>query len=165
LNSGQHAFKTWHYIHHVPLLRPPFTAHLGKHEHVIDGHTCHPASPCRLKYGIRRDLSGRAQLRRSNGTWMQCKLDMEVAGTMLLRDTSDGSVHVLQTDKLEQVRRASWLSLVRKGGSSSRGEAGAMATRVASSAGALQTCSMHTCSLQSGMLGCTFLHLYFLLLS
>eukprot|EP00882_Tetradesmus_deserticola_P009733 GHRQ01010280.1.p2 GENE.GHRQ01010280.1~~GHRQ01010280.1.p2 ORF type:complete len:158 (+),score=87.46 GHRQ01010280.1:539-1012(+) len=58
----------------------------------------------RLKYGIRRDVSGRAQLlRRSDGTWMQCKLDMELRGTMLLRDTSDGSVHVLQTDKLEQI--------------------------------------------------------------
>jgi hypothetical protein len=69
----------------------------------------------RLKYGIRRDVSGRAQLRRSNGTWMQCKLDMEVAGTMLLRDTSDGSVHVLQTDKLEQVRRASCCHWCRRG--------------------------------------------------
>uniref|UniRef100_A0A383VBG5 Uncharacterized protein n=1 Tax=Tetradesmus obliquus TaxID=3088 RepID=A0A383VBG5_TETOB len=57
----------------------------------------------RLKYGMRRDVNGRAQLRRSDGTWMQCKLDMEVAGTMLLRDTNDGSVHVLQTDKLEQI--------------------------------------------------------------
>ncbi|KAF6261645.1 hypothetical protein COO60DRAFT_743645 [Scenedesmus sp. NREL 46B-D3] len=57
----------------------------------------------RLKYNIRRDASGRAQLRRSDGTWMQCKLDMEVSGTMLLRDTNDSSVHVLQTDKLEQI--------------------------------------------------------------
>lgn len=69
-----------------------------------------PASARRLKYGIRRDVNGRAQLRRSDGTWMQCKLDMEVAGTMLLRDTNDGSVHVLQTDKLEQVRLAGWLA-------------------------------------------------------
>jgi hypothetical protein len=65
----------------------------------------------RLKYGIRRDVSGRAQLRRSDGTWMQCKLDMEVSGTMLLRNTKDGSVHVLQTDRLEQVRIRGWLTL------------------------------------------------------
>lgn len=56
-----------------------------------------------MKYGIRRGVDGRAQLRRSNGTWMQLKLDMEVSGTMLLRDTTDGAIHVLQTEKLEQV--------------------------------------------------------------
>ncbi|KAF8065670.1 hypothetical protein HT031_003271 [Scenedesmus sp. PABB004] len=57
----------------------------------------------RLKYGIRRGPDGRVSLRTRGGTWMQAKLDMEVKGTMLLRNCDDSSVHVLQTDKLEQI--------------------------------------------------------------
>jgi hypothetical protein len=35
----------------------------------------------------------------------QLKLDMEVRGTMLLRNTADDTIWVLQTEMLEQVRR------------------------------------------------------------
>lgn len=65
------------------------------------------ANARRLKYGIRRGVDGRVQLRRASGVWMTLKLDMEVTGTMLLRDTGDDSVHVLVTDKLEQVSGSS----------------------------------------------------------
>lgn len=58
---------------------------------------------CRQKYGIRRTADGRAQLRSKDGVWYQLKLDNEVQGTMLLRNTKTSTVHVLQTDKLEQV--------------------------------------------------------------
>lgn len=44
----------------------------------------------------------------------QIKLDMEMRGTMLLRNTADDTVWVLQTERLEQVRqlgaRAHWAS-------------------------------------------------------
>jgi hypothetical protein len=57
----------------------------------------------RLKYGMRRGIDGRVQLRRRDGVWMQCKLDMEIKGTMLLRDTANSHIHILMTDRLEQV--------------------------------------------------------------
>lgn len=61
------------------------------------------AGNLRLKYGIRRGDDGRVQLRKADGTWMQLKLDMEVRGTMLLRNTVDDTIWVLQTERLEQV--------------------------------------------------------------
>lgn len=61
------------------------------------------AGNLRLKYGIRRGDNGRVQLRRTDGSWMQVKLDMEMRGTILLRNTTDDTVWVLQTDRLEQV--------------------------------------------------------------
>lgn len=36
------------------------------------------ANARRLKYGIRRSLDGRVQLKRKNGVWMSVRLDMEV---------------------------------------------------------------------------------------
>lgn len=54
---------------------------------------------------MRRGIDGRVQLKDSNGNWYQLKLDNEVKGTMLLRELKSGSVFVLQTDKLEQVRK------------------------------------------------------------
>jgi hypothetical protein len=61
------------------------------------------AGNLRLKYGIRRGDDGRVQLRKEDGTWMQLKLDMEVRGTMLLRNTADDTIWVLQTEMLEQI--------------------------------------------------------------
>eukprot|EP00879_Flechtneria_rotunda_P007384 GHRR01007746.1.p1 GENE.GHRR01007746.1~~GHRR01007746.1.p1 ORF type:complete len:214 (+),score=66.25 GHRR01007746.1:390-1031(+) len=57
----------------------------------------------RLKYGIRRGVDGRVQLKKSDGKWMQIKLDMELQGTMLLRDTTTDEIYVLQTDTLQQI--------------------------------------------------------------
>lgn len=57
----------------------------------------------RSKYNMRRTIDGRVQLRSKDGVWFQLKLDNEVKGTLLLRNTNTGEVHVLQTDKLEQV--------------------------------------------------------------
>ncbi len=52
---------------------------------------------------MRRTVDGRAELRRRNGDWMQIKLDNEVKGTMLLRDSASNWIYVLQTEALEQV--------------------------------------------------------------
>jgi hypothetical protein len=35
---------------------------------------------------------------------LQIKLDMEMRGTILLRNTADDTIAVLQTERLEQVR-------------------------------------------------------------
>jgi hypothetical protein len=44
------------------------------------------------------------QLRRkSNGGWVSVRLDMEVPGAILLRDTKSGAVYALETDGLPQV--------------------------------------------------------------
>lgn len=59
---------------------------------------------CRNKYGIRRGLDGRVQLRRRSGTWVSVRLDMEVPGAILLRDTKTEQVYALETDSLPQVR-------------------------------------------------------------
>ena len=56
----------------------------------------------RSKYKIRRTVDGRVQLRGSKGDWYTCRLDMEVAGTMLLRSGS-GQVYALQTGSLQQI--------------------------------------------------------------
>ncbi|KAJ9518385.1 hypothetical protein V8C86DRAFT_2855117 [Haematococcus lacustris] len=56
----------------------------------------------RLKYNLKRTPDGRLQLRNSKGEWFQCRLDMEVPGTMLLR-ASNGDVYGLQTDVLSQI--------------------------------------------------------------
>lgn len=55
----------------------------------------------RQRYKIRRSADGRLQLRSSRGEWYQCRLDMEVAGSMLLRDPK-GGVYAIQTDSLQQ---------------------------------------------------------------
>lgn len=57
----------------------------------------------RNKYGIRRGLDGRVQLRRRSGTWVSVRLDMEVPGAILLRDTKTEQVYALETDSLPQV--------------------------------------------------------------
>jgi hypothetical protein len=59
---------------------------------------------CRNKYGIKRGLDGRVQLRRRSGTWVSVRLDMEVPGAILLRDTKTEQVYALETDSLPQVR-------------------------------------------------------------
>eukprot|EP00879_Flechtneria_rotunda_P008704 GHRR01009118.1.p1 GENE.GHRR01009118.1~~GHRR01009118.1.p1 ORF type:complete len:235 (+),score=90.90 GHRR01009118.1:190-894(+) len=57
----------------------------------------------RGKYGIRRLIDGHVQLRRKDGTWMSVRLDMEVPGAILLRDSKSGAVYALETDSLPQV--------------------------------------------------------------
>lgn len=57
----------------------------------------------RNKYGIKRALDGRVQLRRRSGTWVSVRLDMEVPGAILLRDTKTEHVYALETDSLPQV--------------------------------------------------------------
>lgn len=58
----------------------------------------------RNKHGMRRGVDGRVQLRRrSNGSWVSVRLDMEVPGAILLRDTKSGEVFALETDGLPQV--------------------------------------------------------------
>jgi hypothetical protein len=59
---------------------------------------------CRNKYGIKRGLDGRVQLRRRSGSWVSVRLDMEVPGAILLRDTKTEQVFALETDSLPQVR-------------------------------------------------------------
>lgn len=59
----------------------------------------------RSKYSFRRTVDGRLQLRSARGEWYQCRLDMEVPGSMLLRD-SKGNVYALQTEVLQQVSSA-----------------------------------------------------------
>lgn len=71
----------------------------------------------RSKYGIRRSLDGRAQLRRKNGTWMSIRLDMEVPGAILLRDTKTSQVYALETDSLPQVGTEALLNVHGLGGS------------------------------------------------
>lgn len=52
---------------------------------------------------MKRTVDGRAQLKRKNGTWMSVRLDMEVPGAILLRDTKTNGVYALETDQLPQV--------------------------------------------------------------
>jgi hypothetical protein len=40
------------------------------------------------------------------GKWFSVRLDLEVAGAMLLRDTDSGSVYAIETTDLPQVRGA-----------------------------------------------------------
>mmetsp|Transcript_14665 Transcript_14665/g.39673 ORF Transcript_14665/g.39673 Transcript_14665/m.39673 type:complete len:248 (-) Transcript_14665:260-1003(-) len=56
----------------------------------------------RSKYRLRRMADGRLQLRSSKGEWFQCRLDMEVPGSMLLRDPK-GNVYAIQTEALQQI--------------------------------------------------------------
>lgn len=56
----------------------------------------------RQRYKFRRMGDGRVQLRSSKGEWYQCRLDMEVPGSMLLRDPK-GKVFAIQTEALQQV--------------------------------------------------------------
>lgn len=58
----------------------------------------------RSKYNIRRQVDGRVQLRSRGGKWFSVRLDLEVAGAMLLRDTDSGSVYAIETTDLPQVR-------------------------------------------------------------
>lgn len=69
-------------------------------------HASHRGPCCsrRGKYGIRRSLDGRVQLRRRSGVWVSVRLDMEVPGAILLRDNKTGAVYALETDSLPQVR-------------------------------------------------------------
>jgi hypothetical protein len=65
------------------------------------------APPCsrparRSRYGIRRLLDGRVQLRSRNGEWFTVRLDMEVAGALLLRDPK-GNIYAIETEGLPQV--------------------------------------------------------------
>lgn len=56
----------------------------------------------RNKYGLKRITDGRLMLKSSKGEWYLCRLDMEVPGSMLLRD-SKGNIFAIQTDQLQQV--------------------------------------------------------------
>eukprot|EP00878_Enallax_costatus_P010640 GHUV01011115.1.p1 GENE.GHUV01011115.1~~GHUV01011115.1.p1 ORF type:complete len:252 (+),score=77.55 GHUV01011115.1:261-1016(+) len=57
----------------------------------------------RSKYNMKRTIDGRVQLKRKNGTWMSVRLDLEVPGAILLRDTKTNGVYALETDQLPQV--------------------------------------------------------------
>jgi hypothetical protein len=58
----------------------------------------------RAKYGVRRAADGRVSVRApSNGQWHAVRLDMEVPGTLLLRDGATGTVYALETASLAQV--------------------------------------------------------------
>ena len=59
-------------------------------------------SRCRQKYGIRRGVDGRVQLRSRSGQWYSIRLDMEVPGALLLRDPK-GNVYAIETQDLPQV--------------------------------------------------------------
>eukprot|EP00798_Chlamydomonas_sp_ICE-L_P000688 gene688-2120_t len=56
----------------------------------------------RMKFGFKRTADGRTMLKNDNGEWYNLRLDMEVPGAMLLRDTK-GFVYAMQTDGLKQV--------------------------------------------------------------
>ena len=56
----------------------------------------------RARHGVRRLLDGRVQLRSRSGEWFTVRLDMEVAGALLLRD-SKGAVYAIETEGLPQV--------------------------------------------------------------
>ncbi|KXZ43329.1 hypothetical protein GPECTOR_94g651 [Gonium pectorale] len=57
----------------------------------------------RAKYGFKRAADGRVYVRAANGTYFAVRLDMEVPGGLLLRNTSSGEVFALQTQALQQV--------------------------------------------------------------
>ncbi|KAI8463942.1 MAG: hypothetical protein J3K34DRAFT_130462 [Monoraphidium minutum] len=56
----------------------------------------------RARFAIRRGLDGRVQLRSRKGEWHSVRLDMEVPGALLLRDTK-GGVYAIETEGLPQV--------------------------------------------------------------
>eukprot|EP00877_Chromochloris_zofingiensis_P008500 jgi/Chrzof1/3903/Cz13g12220.t1 len=56
----------------------------------------------RSKYGIRRAVDGRVELRSKAGDWYQVRLDMEVPGALLFRD-SQGRVYAIESDVLRQI--------------------------------------------------------------
>lgn len=58
--------------------------------------------PRSARFGIRRLLDGRVQLRSRKGEWYTVRLDMEVAGALLLRDPR-GNIFAIETDGLPQV--------------------------------------------------------------
>ncbi|KAF5837205.1 hypothetical protein DUNSADRAFT_4660 [Dunaliella salina] len=62
---------------------------------------CQAVNTAHAKW-IRRMADGRLQLRSSKGEWFQCRLDMEVPGSMLLRDPK-GNVYAIQTEALQQI--------------------------------------------------------------
>lgn len=64
---------------------------------------CYKTRARRSRYGIRRLLDGRVQLRSRKGEWFTVRLDMEVPGALLLRD-SKGNVYAIETEGLPQVR-------------------------------------------------------------
>jgi hypothetical protein len=64
---------------------------------------------CRQKYGIRRGVDGRVQLRSRSGQWYSIRLDMEVPGALLLRDPK-GNVYAIETQDLPQVGGRLWFS-------------------------------------------------------
>jgi len=58
----------------------------------------------RLKYGLRRGADGRVSVRsNATGRWLAVRLDMEVPGTLLLREEGSGVVSALETASLAQV--------------------------------------------------------------
>jgi hypothetical protein len=56
----------------------------------------------RSKYKLRRAIDGRIQLKSSKGEWISVRLDMEVPGALLMRD-SKGLIFAIQTDTLQQI--------------------------------------------------------------
>jgi hypothetical protein len=58
----------------------------------------------RAKYNIRRGPDGRVSVKGpSSGNWHAVRLDMEVPGVLLLRDTTNGTIYALETASLAQV--------------------------------------------------------------
>jgi hypothetical protein len=58
----------------------------------------------RAKYNVRRGADGRISVRApQSGSWHTVRLDMEVPGVLLLRDTSTGTIYALETASLAQV--------------------------------------------------------------
>ncbi|KAG2485871.1 hypothetical protein HYH03_015454 [Edaphochlamys debaryana] len=57
----------------------------------------------RTKFNFKRGTDGRVYARSSKGTWFAVRLDMEVPGAMLFRDTSNGEIFALQTQALQQI--------------------------------------------------------------
>lgn len=86
---------------------PPIAGARAQPLHPSRHHASRSAAPkpledFRTKYRMRRMADGRLQLRSSKGDWYQCRLDMEVPGSMLLRDPK-GNIYAIQTEALQQV--------------------------------------------------------------
>eukprot|EP00798_Chlamydomonas_sp_ICE-L_P026364 gene26364-17457_t len=56
----------------------------------------------RSKYNVKRTTDGRVMLKSSEDKWFTVRLDLDVGGTMLMRDP-DGKMYAMQTEYLKQV--------------------------------------------------------------
>ncbi|PNW75071.1 hypothetical protein CHLRE_12g497850v5 [Chlamydomonas reinhardtii] len=57
----------------------------------------------RSKFNFKRSIDGRVFVKSSKGTFFAVRLDMEVPGAMLFRDSSNGQIFALQTTTLQQI--------------------------------------------------------------